>query len=50
MRIFNAVKHVLIFNARYTRSALGQDNLLEIAALELDTTTTDFEHKKHELR
>ncbi|KAJ5175557.1 uncharacterized protein N7482_001434 [Penicillium canariense] len=32
----NAVKHVLKFNARYTQNALGQDNLLEVAAAELN--------------
>ncbi|OGE51061.1 hypothetical protein PENARI_c014G05933 [Penicillium arizonense] len=29
---YNAVKKVLKFNARYTQNALGQDNLLEVAA------------------
>ncbi|KAJ5109984.1 hypothetical protein N7532_002629 [Penicillium argentinense] len=33
---YNAVKHVLKFNARYTQNALGQDNLLEVAAKELN--------------
>ncbi|KAJ5698930.1 hypothetical protein N7462_000935 [Penicillium macrosclerotiorum] len=33
---YNAVKHVLKFNARYTQNALGQDNLLEIASKELN--------------
>jgi carbonic anhydrase len=32
---YNAVKHVLKFNARYTQNALDQDNLLEVAASEL---------------
>ncbi|KAJ6021182.1 hypothetical protein N7540_006686 [Penicillium herquei] len=29
---YNAVKHVLKFNARYTQNTLGQNNLLEVAA------------------
>jgi hypothetical protein len=33
---YNAVKHILKFNARYTQNALGQDNLLEVAASELN--------------
>lgn len=33
---FNAVKKVLKFNARYTQNTLGQENLLEIAAGELN--------------
>ncbi|OQE21717.1 hypothetical protein PENSTE_c011G07135 [Penicillium steckii] len=33
---YNAVKHVLKFNARYTQNALGQNNLLEVAAKELN--------------
>jgi carbonic anhydrase len=33
---FNAVKKILKFNARYTQNALGQDNLLEVAAKELN--------------
>ncbi|KAJ5772480.1 hypothetical protein N7520_003009 [Penicillium odoratum] len=33
---YNAVKHVLKFNARYTQNALGQDNLIEIAASEVN--------------
>lgn len=33
---YNAVKHVLKFNARYTQNVLGQDNLLEVAAAELN--------------
>ncbi|KAJ5980215.1 hypothetical protein N7481_007513 [Penicillium waksmanii] len=33
---YNAVKHILKYNARYTQNALGQDNLLEVAANELN--------------
>ncbi|CAG8928792.1 unnamed protein product [Penicillium salamii] len=33
---YNAVKHVLKYNARFTQNALGQDNLLEVAAAELN--------------
>ncbi|KAJ5263399.1 hypothetical protein N7478_011004 [Penicillium angulare] len=33
---YNAVKHILKYNARYTQNALGQDNLLEVAAKELN--------------
>jgi carbonic anhydrase len=33
---YNAVKKVLKFNARYTQNALGQDNLLEVAAKSLN--------------
>ncbi|KAJ5663054.1 hypothetical protein N7507_003785 [Penicillium longicatenatum] len=38
---YNAVKHVLKFNARYTQNALGQDNLVEIAASEVTNSTSN---------
>lgn len=50
VKTFNSVKHVLKFNARYTQSALGEDNLLEVAASELDATTTKLALAKNELR
>ncbi|CRG92688.1 hypothetical protein PISL3812_09753 [Talaromyces islandicus] len=43
VKMYNAVKHVLKFNARYTQSALGEKNLLAVAAAELDETMPDFE-------
>jgi carbonic anhydrase len=36
VQTYNAVKKVLKFNARYTQNYLGQQNLLEIAASELN--------------
>ncbi|KAJ6133931.1 hypothetical protein N7523_000253 [Penicillium sp. IBT 18751x] len=33
---YNAVKHILKFNSRYTQNTLGQDNLLEVAAADLN--------------
>ena len=38
---YNAVKHVLKFNARYTQNALGQDNLIELAAAEVTNSTSN---------
>ncbi|RLL97204.1 hypothetical protein CFD26_105337 [Aspergillus turcosus] len=35
VKTYNAVKHVIKFNSRYTQNAPGQDNLLEIAAKDL---------------
>ncbi|KAJ5233499.1 uncharacterized protein N7469_005265 [Penicillium citrinum] len=50
-KMFNAIKHVLKFNARYTQNALGEKNLLEVAASELDLASPELhEPVKHELR
>ena len=50
VKTYNAVKHVLKFNARYTQSTLGEDNLLKVAASGLDATIPDFVPVEHELR
>ncbi|KAI9374457.1 alpha carbonic anhydrase [Aspergillus egyptiacus] len=36
VQTYNAVKKVIKFNARYTQGTLGQDNLLDVAAKQLD--------------
>jgi carbonic anhydrase len=38
VKTYNAVKHVIKFNSRYTQNALGEDNLLEISAKHLMET------------
>lgn len=38
---YNAVKHVLKFNARYTQNALGQENLVELASAEVTNSTSN---------
>ncbi|KAJ5776110.1 uncharacterized protein N7511_001121 [Penicillium nucicola] len=47
---YNAVKHVLKFNSRYTQNTPGQDNLLEVAACQIPAITTEFESGRQELR
>ncbi|KAJ5385801.1 hypothetical protein N7509_008342 [Penicillium cosmopolitanum] len=50
VRHFNAIKHVLKFNSRYTQNTPSEINLLEVAAAELDPTTHEVKSVQHELR
>lgn len=50
VKSFNAIKHVLKFNSRYTQNTPGEINLLEVAASDLDPVAPNFLPIQHELR